>query len=93
MDLFIYTSSNYMYIRSHLISQTKNKLISISEQLFNATVLLPIIFGVILTPNQRGTNSTNSQNNLETSVGNKNSKACTIKIILGSGATSASIIR
>ena len=36
-----------MSIRSHLVSQPKNKLISINEQLFNATNLLPIAFCII----------------------------------------------
>ena len=43
-----------MSIRSCLVSQPKNKLITNSEQLFYATDLLPITFGVILPPNPRG---------------------------------------
>ena len=50
LDLFINTSLNHMSIRSCLVSQPKNKLISNSEQLFNATDLLPITFSVILPP-------------------------------------------
>ena len=37
LDLFINTSLNHMSIRSCLVSQPKNELISNSEQLFNAT--------------------------------------------------------
>ena len=54
-----------MSIRSHLISQHKNKLISNSGQSLNATDLLPITFGVILPPKLCGKNSTNSQINPE----------------------------
>ena len=50
-----------MSIRTCLIKQTRNKLISNSEQLFNVTDLSPIIFGVILPPKLCGKNSTNSQ--------------------------------
>ena len=50
-----------MSIRSSLVSQPKNKLISNSEQLFNATDLSPIICGIILCLNPRGKNSINSQ--------------------------------
>ena len=53
---------------------------------------MPITFSVILPPNPRGKISTNSQINPGTSDENKNSKVCTIKIILDSGA-SASIVR
>ena len=63
MDLFINTSLNHISIRSRLISQAKNKLISNSEQLYNATYLSPINFSVILPVTQRGINLTNSQNN------------------------------
>ena len=49
-----------MSIRFYLISQSKNKLISNSKQLFNAMDLSPITFGVILPLNPRGKNSTNS---------------------------------
>ena len=48
LDLFINTSSNYISIRSRLVNQPKNKLTLNSEQLFNATDLLPITFGTIL---------------------------------------------
>ena len=69
-----------MYIRSHLVSQQNNKLISNNEQLFNATDLSSITFGIILSPNPRGKNSTNSQINPETVDENKNSEVCTMKI-------------
>ena len=81
-----------MPIRSRLISQPKNELISNSQQLFNATDLLPMTFGGILPPNPCGKNSTNSQKNPGTTDDNKNSKVHTIKILLDSGA-SASIVR
>ena len=71
-----------MCIRTPLVSQPKNKLISNSEQLFDATDLSPIASVVILTPNPRVKNSTNSQINLRTLNENKNSKVCTIKILL-----------
>ena len=54
--------------------------------------LLPITFGVILSPKLCGKNSTNSQNKMKTLDENKSSKARTIKILLDSGA-SASIVR
>ena len=81
-----------MSIRSCIVSQPKNKLISNSEQSINAADLSPITFGIILPPNQSGKNSTNAQNNMGTTDENKNSKVRTIKILLDSGA-SASIIR
>ena len=40
LDLFINTILNHISIRSCLVSQPKNKLISNSEQLFNATDLV-----------------------------------------------------
>ena len=43
-----------MSIKSRLINQPKNKLISNNEQLFNATDLLSITFGVILPPKLHG---------------------------------------
>ena len=46
-----------MSIRSRLVSQPKNKLMSNSEQLFNATDIWPLTFGVILPPNPSGKNS------------------------------------
>ena len=92
LDLIINTSLNHMSIRSRLVSQSKNKLISNNEQLFNSTDLSPITFGVILSPNPRGKKSTNSQINLVTSDENKNSKVRTIIILLDSGA-STSIVR
>ena len=82
---------DHISIRSSFVSQPKNKFISNSEQLFNATDLLPIAFGVILPPNPHGKISTNSQNNLGTLDENKNFKACTFKILYDSGA-SASIV-
>ena len=78
------------HIRPCLVSKTK--FISNSEKLFNATYLSPITFGLILPPNLRGKNSTNSQTHPRTSDENLNSKLCTIKISLYSGA-SASIVR
>ena len=93
MDLFINTSLNHMSIRSHLISQpNNNKLISNNKQLFNATELSLITFGVILPPNHRGKISTNSQNSPRTSDENRIFKEGTIKILIDSGA-SASIVR
>ena len=81
-----------MSIRSRLVSQSKTKLISNSEQLFNAIILSSITFGVILPLNLRGKISTNSQNNPGTLDEKRNSKEHTIKILLDSGA-SASIVR
>ena len=80
-----------MSIRSCLVSQPKNKLISNSEQLLNAMDLSPITYGVILLQNPRGKNSTNSKINPGTSDENKSSKAHTIKLLLDSSA-SASIV-
>ena len=91
MDLFINTSLNHTSIRSCLVSQSKNKLISNNEQLFNATDLSPITFGVILPPKLRGKISTNSQIIPVNSDENRNSKARTIEVLLDSGA-SASIV-
>ena len=42
IDLFINTSVNHMSIRSHLVSQPKNKLISNNKRFFNATDLMPM---------------------------------------------------
>ena len=80
-----------MSIRYRLVSQPNNKLISNSEQLFNATDLSPITFGVILPPKLRGKMSTNSQINTVNLDENKNSKVRTIKISLDSG-TNVSIV-
>ena len=80
-----------MSIRSRLISQPKNKLISNNQQLLNAANLLPITFVVILPPKLRGKISTNSQINPGTLDKNRNFKAHTIKILLDSGV-SASIV-
>ena len=63
LDLIIITSLKHMSIRSRLASQPKNKLISNSEQTFNATDLSPITFAVILPPKLRGKIATNSQIN------------------------------
>ena len=92
LDYFIYTSLNHMSIRSCLVSQSKNKLISNSEHLFHATDLSPITFSIILSPNPRGKNSTNSQINPGTTNENNTSKPYTIKILSDSGA-SALIVR
>ena len=92
MDLFINTNVNHISIRSRLVSQPENTIISNSEQLFNATDLSSITFGVILPPNLRGKNSTNSQNNPGILDENTNSKIDTIKTLLDSG-TSALIAR
>ena len=78
-----------MPIRSCYVSQPKSKLISNSEQLFNAMDLLPIIFGLILLPNPHSKNSANSQINQGTTDENTNSKACTIKILLDIGASAS----
>ena len=69
-----------MYIRSCLVSQPNNKLISNSEQSLNATSLSPKTFGVISSPNQSDKNSTNSQNDPGTTDENQISKLHTIKI-------------
>ena len=53
---------------------------------------MPITFSVISPPKLRGKNSINSQINQTTSDENRNSKVCTITILLDSGA-SASIAR
>ena len=75
------------FIRSCLLSQLKNELISNNEQLFNITDFTPITFGVILPPNQHSKNSTNSQINPKTLHEIKNSRVHTIKILLDSGAS------
>ena len=77
LDLFINTSLNYTCIRFCIVSQPRNKLILNSKQLFNATNLLPITFGVVLPQNPRGKN----QINPGTLDQNKNSKVQTIKIL------------
>ena len=92
MDLFINTSLNYMSIRSHVVSQPKNKLISNNEKLFNTIDLSIMTLGVILPPNLHDKNSTNFQNNPVTSDENRNSKVHTIKILLDIGA-SVSIVQ
>ena len=69
-----------MSIRSCLVSQLNNKLISNSEQLFDTMNLSPINFGVILPPKLRSEISTNSQISPGTSDENWNSKVHTIKI-------------
>ena len=92
MDFFINTSLNHISIRSRLVSQPNNKLVSNGEQSINATDLSPITFGVILLPKLCSKTSTNSQINPITSDENKNSKVCTNKILLDSGAC-ASIVQ
>ena len=74
LDLFINTNLNHIFIRSRLVSQPENKLISNSEQLLNATDLSPITFVVTLPPKLRGKISSNYQNNPVTSNKNKNLK-------------------
>ena len=86
MDLFINNSLYHISIRSHLVSQFNNKLISNNEQLFNATDLSIITFCIILSPNPPGKNSTNSQINSGTTDENIYSKLNTIKILLDSDA-------
>ena len=81
LDIFINTSLKHISIRSRFVSEPKNVLISNSEQLFNATALLPITFGVILPPNPRGKLSTNFQMNLGILDENKNTKVRTIRIL------------
>ena len=68
-----------MSIRSLLV-------ISNSEQLFNAIDLLPITFGMILTPNLSGKNSINSQINPGTTYENMISELYAVKILLDNGA-------
>ena len=82
LDLFIKSRLNHMSIRSRLVSQPNNKLISNNEQLFNTSDLSLITFGVILPPNPRWTNSSNSQINQGISDENKNSKVCIIKLLI-----------
>ena len=72
-DLFINTSLNHISIRSRLVSQPNKKLKLNSEQFYNSTDLLPIIFGVILPPKLRGNISTNSQIHPVNSDENKSS--------------------
>ena len=76
-----------MSIRFRLVSQMKNKFISNSEQLFNATDLSPITLGSILPLNPRGKISTISLNNQETMDENQNLKLHTIKILLDINAS------
>ena len=66
-----------MSIRSHLVSQPKHKLISNNEHLFNVLDLSSTTYGVILSPNLRSKNPTNSQNNPGTSDEYMNSKVRT----------------
>ena len=53
LDLFINTSLNHISIRSRLVNQPNIKLKLNSEQLFNATDLSPITFGLIFPPKLR----------------------------------------
>ena len=91
MDLFIYTSLTHISIRFRLVSQPNKELKLYSAQLFNATDISFITFGIILPPKLRGKISTNSQMNPTTLDENQNSEVCAIKILLHSGAN-ASII-
>ena len=88
-DLYINTSLNHISIRSRLVRQPKNKLISNCEQLFNVTDILPITFGVILPLNPRGENSANSQIYPGTLDEKWNSKLRTITILLHSGGSAS----
>ena len=68
-----------MSIRSLLESHPNNILISNSEQLFNATGLSPITFGVIFPLKLSGKISTNSQISKGTLDENLNFKVCWIQ--------------
>ena len=92
MDYFINTYLKYISIKFCFVSQPKIKYISNNEQLFNATELSPIAFGIILSLSPRGKESTNSQFNPGTTGENINLNVYTTKILLDSGA-SASIVR
>ena len=81
-----------MSIRSRLVSQSNNKLISNSEQLINATDLSPITYGEILPPKLRRKISTKSQTHPGTLDVNQNSQVPTNKKLLDRGG-SASIVR
>ena len=76
-----------MSIRSCLISQLKNKLISNNEQVFNTTDSLSKTFRITLSLNTRGKNSANFQINLGITSENKSYKVYNIKILLNSGAS------
>ena len=89
LDHFINTRLNHMSIRSYLVSQSKNKSISNSKQIFDAMHLLPIVFGVILHTNPRGKIQINSQINPATLDENKIVKRHTIKILLDSVASAS----
>ena len=90
-DICINTSLNQMSIWYRLVSQPEYTIISNSDQLFNAMDLSAITFGLILPPNPRDKNSTNSRINLGTSDKDTNFRVHAIKILLNSGA-SASIV-
>ena len=92
-DHFIKTSLNRMSIRSWVVAYLIKKSISNSEQLFNATDLSPITFGVILPPNLHNKYSTNSQINQGTLDENWNSKVYTIKMLLDSGASTSMVCK
>ena len=62
-----------MSIRSRLVQQPKNEFVSNNEQILYAMDFSPITFGIILPPNPRGKNPTNSQNDPGTLDENKNS--------------------
>ena len=68
-----------MSIRSRLVIEPNKNLKLNSEQLFNATDLSPITFGVILPLKLRGKNSTNSQINPVKLDRNKNSTYILLK--------------
>ena len=58
LDLFIHDGLNHITIRSRLVRQLENELISINEQLCDATDLSPITFSKILSTNPSGKIST-----------------------------------
>ena len=60
LDLFINTSLNHMSIRTCFVSQPNKNLKLNSDQLFYATDLSPITFGIILPLKVRGKISTSS---------------------------------
>ena len=82
--------SFYLYnFRSRLVNQPKNKLISNSEQLFNATHLSQTSFGIMLPLNLRRKNSISTQMNPGTMDEIRNSKIRTIEIVFDSGASAS----
>ena len=87
MDLFINISLNYTSIVSRLVSQSNNKSISNDEQIFHATALLPITFGIIFPLDPRDKILKNFQISSRTMDENKNSEVCTINILLDVGSS------